>query len=659
MQIIQTKRKEQGMIKPFFLDRLLSRTGGRYVIIIIAVAQLIALIGTLPGILSIIVNAEFDERQLQIFSWIVPLSIVISNAILLGISWLMTPTARKRLDDWTRGSSISSSEEEYKAWREITSLTWRYGIAAGFVIFLINILPAFFITWSQGEVISSPFQPTAINSPDPAYVLLGGAVALLGWVILAVLMIERLNLPAHLVLVPSKFDTQLEGRFGALLIGKFQILILGLIAISVLLIAPIGYQQTVRILYSEISSFETFGDFQVQSILFSVMALLLGAGISYYVSKSVSDPIQELINTFLKIEQGDLTARAPVSATDELGIVTMHFNRMVAQLEGLQNTLEQQVAERTKQLATTNEVGRVAASSLDPDELLQRVIKLFSDGFGYYFAAIYLLDPTKKWAELREATGEAGHVLKQNHHRLEVAGKSMVGLVISERSARIAQIASPEKQRFENPLLPYTRSEIALPLLVGDRVLGALDVQSTKESDFGPELIETMQNMAGQVAIALENARLYQEAQRVIKEMHAVQQQYLQEGWSVYSSQHEEMEYGIGDEILANSKQMEIPISLRDQLLGQITLEGNDEWTPDQRSLVDAVATQAAIALENARLVSESRQVAIRERMLAEINSKIWSSATIDGVLQTVAKELGRRMNASQVTVELKPEDGS
>ena len=659
MQIMQTKRKERGMNKPFFLNRLLSRTGGRYVIIIIAVAQLIALLGTLPGILSIIVNAEFDERQLQIFSWVVPLSIVLSNAILLGISWLMTPTARKRLDDWARGSSISSSEEEYKAWREITSLTWRYGIAAGLVIFLINILPAFFITWLQGEVISSPFQPTAINSPDPAYVLLGGAVSLLGSVILAVLMIERLNLPARLVLVPSQFDTQLEGRFGALLIGKFQILILGLIGISVLLIAPIGYQQTVRILYSEISSFESFGGLQVQSILFSILALLLGAGISYYVSKSVSDPIQELINTFLKIEQGDLTTRAPVSATDELGIVTMHFNRMVAQLEGLQNTLEQQVVERTKQLAATNEVARVAASSLDPDELLRRVIKLFSDQIGYYFTAIYLLDPTKKWAELREATGEAGHVLKQNHHRLEVAGKSMVGLAIRERSARIAQIASQEKQRFENPLLPYTRSEIALPLLVGDRVLGALNVQSTKELDFGPELIETMQNMASQVAIALENARLYQEAQQIIKEMHSVQQQYLQEGWSGYSSQHEELEYGIGDEILENLKQMEIPISLRDQLLGQITLEGNDEWTADQRSFVDAVATQAAIALENARLVSESRQLAIRERMLAEINSKIWSSATIDGVLQTVAKELGRRMNASQVTVELKPEDGS
>ena len=647
------------MSRQFSLDQLLSRTGGRYTLIVIAIAQLIALLGTIPGILSINANAEFDERQLQAFSWLVPLSILLTNLILLGVSWLMTRTARKRLDDWSQGLHTASSEEEYKAWREITSLTWRYGIVAGFVILAINILPAFFITLSQSEVLSSAFQPTPINSPDPAYVLIGGMVSLLGSVILAILMIERLILPARLVLVPNEFDTQLGGRFGALLIGKFQILILGLIAISVLLIAPIGYQQTVRILYSEINSFENFRVLQVQSILFSILALLLGAGFSYYVSKSVSDPIKDLINTFLKIEQGDLAARAPVSATDELGTVTMHFNRMVAQLEGLQNTLEQQVIERTKQLTATNEVGRVAASSLDPDELLSRVIKLFSEQFGYYYAAIYLLDPSEKWAELREGTGDAGKVLKQNHHRLEVAGKSMVGTAIRERSARIAQIASQEKQRFENPLLPYTRSEIVLPLLVGDRVLGALDVQSTKESDFGPGLIETMQNMAGQVAIALENARLYQEAQKVIKEMRAVQQQYLQEGWSGYSSQHDELEYGVGDEILENSKQMEVPISLRDQLLGQILLEGSNEWTQEQRSLVDAVATQAAIALENARLVSESRQVAVRERMLAEINSKIWSSATIDGVLQTAAKELGRRMNASQVTVELKLEDGS
>ncbi|HVF26074.1 MAG TPA: GAF domain-containing protein [Anaerolineales bacterium] len=647
------------MTNRFSLDRLLARTGGRYLIIVIAVAQLIALLGAIPGILSISANAEFNERELQAFSWLVPLSIILSNILLLGLSWLMTASARKRLDDRSQTLLISTPDEEYKAWREITSLTWRYGIVAGLVIMLVNILPVFLITLSQSEVISSPFQPTSINSPAPAYVVLGGLASLLGSVLFAVLMIERLTLPARLVLVPVDFDTQLKGRFGALLIGKFQILILALIAISVLLIAPIGYQQTVRILYSEVSSLDRFSGLQSQSLLFSLLALLIGAAFSYYVSKSVSDPMQELINTFTKIEQGDLTARVPVTATDELGIVNMHFNRMVAQLEALQNTQEQQVAERTKQLTASNEVGRVAASSLDPDELLGRVIRLFPEQFGYYYAAIYLLDSTEKWAELIEASGDAGQVLKKNHHRLEVDGKSMVGTAIRERSPRIAQIASQEKNRFENPLLPYTRSEIALPLIVGDRVLGALNVQSTREADFGPQVIETMQNMTAQVSIALENARLYQAAQKVIKEMRAIQQQYLQEGWSGYSAQHNDLEYAVGDETLENSRHMEVSISLRDQILGQITLAGNDEWTQDQRSLVDAVATQAAIALENARLVSESRQVAIRERMLAEINSKIWSSATIDGVLQTVVKELGRRLNASQVTVELNMEDHS
>jgi len=190
-------------------------------------------------------------------------------------------------------------------------------------------------------------------------------------------------------------------------------------------------------------------------------------------------------------------------------------------------------------------------------------------------------------------------------------------------------------------------------LIVGERVLGALDIQSTRESDFPPEVIETMKNMAGQIAIALDNARLYQEAQQNLREMQAIQQQYLLEGWSGFSAQREELEYGVGDESEGTSKRIEIPISLRDQILGQIVLERSTEWTPDQESLVDAVAAQAAVALENARLVRESRQIAQRERMMAEINSKIWASATIDGVLQTVVKELGRRLDASTATVEL------
>jgi len=645
------------MIKRLPLEGLVHRYGGRSLIILLAIIQIIALLGAIPGILSIRVNAALDESQLRIVSIAVPTLIVITYLVLLAISWWLTPVARKRLDSWARETTKPRSEDELLAWIEITSLSWRYGIAAGLAILLIDILPIFLFSFSKGEVISSAFQPTALNSSDPIYIMIGGAVSLFGAVILAMLLIERFTLPLRVILLPRDFETQLTGRSGLLLNGKLLTLTLALIGIAILLIAPIGYQYTVRVLYAEISSFEIFRGLQFQSVLFSVLAFLLGAGFSYYVAKGISDPIYDLIKTFTKIEQGDLTQRATVSGTDELGIVTVQFNRMVARLEALQNSLEQQVTERTKQLAATNEVGRVAASSLDPEQLLARVIPLIPEQFGYYFAAIYLMDPSGKWAELKEATGEAGRVLKQNHHRLEIAGKNMVGTAIRELTPRIAQVASQEKQRFENPLLPYTRSEIALPLMVGDRVLGALNVQSTREADFGPQVIETMQNMAGQVAIALENARLFQEAQQIIKEMRAVQQQYLLQGWQGLSEENEKLEYRIGDEEDENSSRLEVPISLRDQILGQIMLEAQSEWTPDQQSLVDAVATQAAIALENARLVSESRHIALRERMATEINSKIWASATIDGVLQTVVKELGRRLDASSATIELRLDD--
>lgn len=645
------------MNKPLAFEQSLPRIGGRFIVILIALAQVISLVAAIPGIISIQANAQFNAQQLQQFLIMVPLLLILSTLIIIFIGWRSTRTARKRLDAWANGVLKPNPEEELVAWREITSLTWRMGLAGGAVNFLLVILPAFFITYSQSDAMSSPFQPTSLNSPNPVYVLLGGIVALLGAGIFAILIIERFSLPARLILLPTDLETQLSGRTGPLLVTKFIVLILGLIAIAILLIAPIGYQQTIRILYSEISSLEIFQGYQVQSIFFSVLALILGAAFSYYVSRSISDPIKELISTFNKIEQGDLTQRAHVSSTDELGIVTVQFNRMVSRLEALQTTLEQQVLERTKQLTAMNEVGRAASSSLDPDELITRVVNLFPEQFGYYYAAIYLLDPSEKWAELRYATGEAGKVLRQNHHRLDVSGRSMVGGAIREKIARIAQVASQEKHRFENPLLPYTRSEIALPLIAGDRVLGALNIQSMKEADFTPQVIETMQNMSGQVAIALENARLFQEAQQVIKEMRAVQQQYLMEGWQGFTSDNNELEYAVGDEFRENAKVIEVPISLRDQILGEIMLEGNEEWTVDQQSLVDAVAKQAAIALENARLVSETRQTAVRERMLAEINSKIWSAATIDSILQTTVKELGRRLDASQATIELNLDD--
>jgi GAF domain-containing protein len=304
-----------------------------------------------------------------------------------------------------------------------------------------------------------------------------------------------------------------------------------------------------------------------------------------------------------------------------------------------------------------NEVGRTSSAILDQEELIERVVNLITSQFGYYYSALFLVDEKGEQAVLQSATGDAGKVLKENKHHLRVGGNSMVGMAISTREARIAQDVGEEPVRFENPLLPYTRSEIALPLMIGDRILGALDVQSTKAGVFGPQEIETLQGMANQVATAIENAHLFQETQNNLIEMRAIQRQYVLESWKPIS-RDEDLQYTVGDDDLPeDSPKLEIPIALRDEIIGKISLTSETEWTLDQQNLVEAVATQAALALDNARLVEQSQSSAVREHRLAEITGKIWASSTLDGILQVAVRELGQALDASEATIEIKVQE--
>ncbi|HQV94018.1 MAG TPA: GAF domain-containing protein [Anaerolineales bacterium] len=631
-------------------ERLFARLGGRHLILVIGLVQVIAFFGAVPGIVSIRVNTASAGLPLGFLSILAPALIVVTFLTLLLVGMRLTTAARKRLDEISsKQSSIMPPKDEITAWREMTSLTVRYGIASVVIAFVLNVIPT-----TAAILISENTSRAAAPGPgNTLFALLGGIAAVLGYAVLATFLLGRFTLPFRLLLAPENFEDQVKGRAGVLVLSKFLILVFAVIIISILILAPIGYQQVTRVLFTDATPMEIFQDLQTNTIAFSVLVLALGIAIAYFASRSISDPVTDLLKTFDLIERGDLSARAPISATDELGIVTIHFNRMVARLESLQSYLEQQVTERTKQLSATNEIGRVAASSLDPAEMLSSIVNLFTEKFGYYFVGVYLLDSSDKWAELKEASGEAGKLLIKSRHRADVSGSNLVGLAIRDRAAKSYPHTTGEKYRANLPVLPYTRSELALPLIASDRVIGALNLHSVRETDFGAEAINTLQNMANQVAIALENARLFQGAQQNIRELRAIQKQYLFTGWSGIASHPEELEYGVGDESEEKARQMEIPISLRDQILGQIRLESPDEWTAEDESLVSAVATQAAVALENARLVSESRQIALRERMLSEINSKIWASTTVEGVMQTVVKELGRRYDASRATIEL------
>jgi GAF domain-containing protein len=321
------------------------------------------------------------------------------------------------------------------------------------------------------------------------------------------------------------------------------------------------------------------------------------------------------------------------------------------------NNLERKVLERTQQLHRVNEIGRTITAVLNPDDLLSRAAHLIGDEFECYYTAIFLIDASGQWAELKVATGDAGKVLRENKHHLDINGKNAIGTAIRTKQARIITDTGPDSVRFDNPLLPYTRSQIALPLIIGERVIGALDMHSTKENAFSQQDADTYQNMSNQVAIALENSRLFTEAQQSINEMSATQQQYLQGVWNSLASE-QKLDHTLGDRNSAGDQEINIPLTLRDQIIGQINMSSLDEWTPEQKNLIESIAAQAALALENARLVEESQSIAMRERLVNEVTSKIWASTTIDSILQTTVRELGRALEAAEVDIEVSM-DGS
>jgi GAF domain-containing protein len=188
-------------------------------------------------------------------------------------------------------------------------------------------------------------------------------------------------------------------------------------------------------------------------------------------------------------------------------------------LKAERNNLERNVEDRTLQLQKINEIGRFVAAILEPDELLARALQRIEAEFKFYYAAFFIVNINGQWADLKAATGEAGRVLRENKHPLDVNGNSAVARAIRTREGVISLGGKPGQTHFDNPLLPYTRSQIVLPLFVGDVILGALEIHATQENAFLQADLNTFQNMANAIAISLENARLFQESKQILSEI--------------------------------------------------------------------------------------------------------------------------------------------
>jgi len=217
-------------------------------------------------------------------------------------------------------------------------------------------------------------------------------------------------------------------------------------------------------------------------------------------------PLTTLTGVVENLARGQFEQRVPIERADEVGRLAQSFNFMAGELATMYRSLEERVAERTRQIRTASEVARDAALIRDVDALLDQVVHLISDRFGYYHVGIFLVEGDD--AVLRAASSEGGRRMLERGHRLAVGKVGIVGYATGTGKPRIALDVGADAVHFANPDLPHTRSEVALPLRLGERILGALDVQSTEPNAFEESDVVVLQTMADQLATALENARL-------------------------------------------------------------------------------------------------------------------------------------------------------
>jgi signal transduction histidine kinase/DNA-binding response OmpR family regulator/HAMP domain-containing protein len=273
-----------------------------------------------------------------------------------------------------------------------------------------------------------------------------------------------------------------------------------------------------------------------QNRLSTTISLLMAAIVSLFVifaSRQFSKPIIDMTHVAEKIADGDLTVQTEVRSTDEIGTLGTAFNSMTTQLRDLVETLETRVRERTQQLAVQNEslqlrsrqlqtvaeVARSIVSTREVDNLLNQVTRLVSDRFGFYHAGIFLLDEKNEYAVLRAANSEGGRRMLDRRHRLRVGQVGIVGYVTGSGEPRIATDVGEDAVFFNNPDLPETRSEMALPLKLGGMIIGALDVQSKESNAFTEADVNLFTTLADQISVAIENANAYELSQQTVEEM--------------------------------------------------------------------------------------------------------------------------------------------
>ncbi len=422
-------------------------------------------------------------------------------------------------------------------------------------------------------------------------------------------------------------------------------------------------------------------------------------------SRIIASPLSILASETQKIGEGHFEMdELPKPGTREVFELSTAFQLMIRKINELVNSLEGKVSDRTALLEQANkrleyrenlllavaEVTRAIASIGEMSSLLPKITEVISERFGHYHVGIFLLDDKKEFAVLKAANSMGGRRMLARGHRLKAEEEGIVGYVTGTGKSRIALDTGSDKTHFKNPDLPETRSELALPLLIGEQIIGALDVQSKSPNAFNEDDIRVLETLSYQVAIAIQNANLFTETRDQLEEAMSIYQKFVASSWNYFMGHSKQIGYQYSNNIIQtlgkpldrpeinavlNSGQsitessteirlsvptIAVPIKVRGETIGVIDIRSinqNRTWDKTDLATVQTIADRLAFALENARLVDESQKRAARERAVSEMTAKIGSSVDVNSILQQTVKELGLIIGNSEVVIQLTSED--
>lgn len=452
----------------------------------------------------------------------------------------------------------------------------------------------------------------------------------------------------------------------------------------------IGYYQNVEllgqrfILVTELEQRQIMGQIlrYGQEIAFP---LLLGSGLligllTLLMNALLTPPIQDVTGALRTMLRGGMDA--PVRGSkrhDEVGELVNAFIETRHQIRQFTTTMEQRLKERDRDMRVTQDISRAITEERNLQMLMDKVVNLIVENFpAIYHAQIFLVD-TQGFAVLRASTGEPGKALLASGHRLEVGSVSVIGQVVEQGQVIIARDAALSDVHRRNEFLPDTRAELAIPLRAGEIVIGALDVQSKQRDSFDPDLVNVLQTLAGQVSIALENVRLYEESQRQLAAIDQQRRTAARQDWRTYFNANRQTELVVNagnkteydftplrQQALAEGKTavgeitphrtvpFVVPVQLRGETLGVLDCEVPErDFRYDRVLLAEELINRLAVSLDNARLFQESQQAAERERMVNQISAKITGETNIEAILHTTLREVGMALRTPQVAVRL------